>query len=218
MMGLWLGLMCAAGAEVIPLRTPEPALDRRGLLYVQSRPRIWHSCHLIAVVDQHGYVVTTLLKDCPEPLRTESMNTLARWDYYPPNDGGQAKAADVDVVFRFISGVVLTDAAPGDDRPRVRVPPAALPLWPTPPRLKGPIKRATEEAGSAGVSCAMTVSFSGRGVPIDPEILDCPQEAADIALARLSRFGVQLIQAEPGDGTRYLYEVWLPVERRAKEP
>ncbi len=207
----WMLSWAWAGTQ--PYKAPLPILDRAALAHVQTLSATWHSCQLIAVVDQHGYVVTTILEDCPEPLQAETMNTLQRWDFYPPTEGGLARSEDVLVDFRFISGVVVTDPPPGDDRPRVRLPPAAIPLWPLPPRLTGDLKRATRAAGEEGVLCAMTLAIDGRGMPDDLEILSCPEEVAAIAVKRLSRYGVGLLEAEPGDGTRYLYEVWLPASR-----
>ena len=206
-------ILAAAAGTPATVRAPLPEVDRSGLIFLQASPTAWQSCQLIAVVDQHGYVRTTLVEDCPEPLLTQSMDTLARWDFYPPTDGGIAHAQDILVDFRYISGVVVTDPPPGDQRPRVRVPPAAVPQWPVPPKLKGRARKDLKAAGEPGLLCSLTLTFNGRGSPDDIEILDCPEDAAALAVKRLARHGVQLVGAEPGDGSRYLYQVWLPAGR-----
>lgn len=205
----WTTLVALSLAGAQPIKAPLPILDLPGVVFLEASPVRWHTCALIAVVDQHGYVVTTLVESCPAPLRDEAMNTLQRWDFYPPTEGGLARAEAVPVHFRFISGVVVTDPPPRDTRPRVRVPPAAVPLWPVPPKLKGDAKKAALASGEHGELCTMTLAFDARGQPDAVEILSCSDEAAEIALRRLGRYGVKLIQAEPGDGHRYLFEVWM---------
>ncbi len=210
---LLFGMVTAMAGTPATVRAPLPEVDMGGLIYLQAAPTDWHSCQLIAVLDQHGYVRTTMIEDCPGPLLDETMATLARWDFYPPTAGGVAHSADVIIDFRYISGVVVTDPPPGDDRPRVRVPPAALPLWPVPPRLKGVLKQEVKTAGEDGLLCQLSLSFNDRGGPENVEVLSCPPGAVDLALKRLKKYGVQLVEAKPGDGSRYLYEVWLPVGR-----
>ncbi len=216
MIALWLSL---GSAQAMPptVRAPLPEVDVGGLVFLQASPTEWQSCALIAVLDQHGYVRTTMIEDCPDPLLDETMNTLARWDFYPPSDGGVAHAEDVVVEFRYISGIVVTDPPPGDQRPRVRVPPAAVPLWPVPPKLKGELKKQLKAEGEAGLLCQLELAFTPRGAPTEVEILDCPEPAAELAVKKLARHGVQLIEAEPGDGTRYRYEIWMTAGRPPKE-
>lgn len=212
MIALLWGLTAVAGTPGT-VRSPLPEVTLGGVLYLQATPTLWQSCQLIAVVDQHGYVRTTMIEDCPGPLLDETMGTLARWDFYPPTDGGIAHSADVIIDFRYISGVIVTEPPPGDNRPRVRVPPAAVPLWPVPPKLKGSLKKQVQADGEPGLLCRLTLEFTNRGAPAAVELLDCPVGAAEAAVKRLKKHGVQLVGAEPGDGTRYLYEVWLPAGR-----
>ena len=213
MLALWMALSLAwAEPVVLTVRSPLPTLDMSALVHVQARPGVWHTCRVTAVIDHHGTVRTALVAECPDALQSPSLRALERWDFYPPTQGGQAVAVDLVVPFRYISGVVVTDPPPGDERPRVRVPPAAVPRWPSEPTLK---RRARREAeGESGVMCKMSLEFDGRGQPDAVELIDCPDAVADVALRRLGRFGVQLVEGEPGDGQRYLMEVWLATSRR----
>lgn len=205
-----VALLAAASAVVAadavttkPYTSPAPTPDIAAEVFVESRPRELHTCQVTAMVDRFGEIKDVVATECPDSLRSSSVQAVRGWGFHPPVQDDMAVDGVHNATFGFISHTVRTPVPRARGIRLVRMEPMARPDWPSPPRTTRGMKTWMAENWATSVTCVLDMEVSKRGTPDEVQIVDCPEIFGEAALERLDRYGMTPIGAEPGDGTVY---------------
>ena len=198
---IWL-LSTAIAADVLPFSTPLPDPGIEAIVLLGATPGTRHECTVIALVDPYGDVLDAAPEDCRPELSGPSAEAVRSWKFHPPTEDDQAVKARTTVRFVYVSHTVLTDLPLESGDVLVRLPPTAVPRWPTPYR----VSRSSEFVDDR---CVLDLMVSDRDLPEFVRTVDCPAEVEDAVKRRLKRFGLDTIGTQPGDGTVYRLDLAL---------
>lgn len=192
----------AGAADVMAYATPLPDPDIEGLVLLGATPGERHACEVTAIIDPYGDVLDAAPGDCRPELSEASAAAMRTWKFHPPTADGQAVQARYTMRFVYVSHTVLTDLPLQDGDVLVRLPPTAIPRWPTPYR----VPRGSEYADDR---CVLDLRVDDRDLPEFVRTVDCPAEVEDAVKRRLKRFGLDTVGTTPGDGTVYRMDLAL---------
>jgi hypothetical protein len=144
---------------------------------------------------------------CPNALFGPVREALLQWRFHPPTEAGRAVASQQKFTAVFEAFTVLLEQKDNVRYAHVRVPPAAVPLWPHAPDKDESLQALFAMEAIRGGSCVLETGVTRRGEPSDLIIVDCPSEVALSIEKALRRWGMKTVGAELGDGTRYRLEM-----------
>ncbi len=99
-----------------------------------------------------------------------------------------------------------------DEHVWIEVPPTAVPRWDRDLQTTAFVRRYLRDEGLASAVCELTLAVGPRGELEDLIPEDCPPPLLKGITKLGSRWGFDIIDAKPGDGTRYR----LSIEFRAE--
>ncbi|HJN77533.1 MAG TPA: hypothetical protein QGF58_26665 [Myxococcota bacterium] len=201
-----MSTLMALAPLVLPYHrvTPVPDAAAEVLLAADPGP---HDCIVSVLVDPYGSILDAEPIDCPVELRSSAAEAAWRWGFHPPIVEDRATTGRMDLHFVYASQVgVVETISPEVD---VFVAPVAMPGWPREPQLRGMLRDELLATDRSGVRCTLELEVDSRSRPAAIEVIDCPAEAALVVTRSLKRYGLDVVGAEPGDGTRYGMEIWL---------
>ncbi len=204
-----VALALAVEPEVVPFRTPDPVPDIEAIVLLESSPGERYACHVTALVDAYGEVLDAAADECRPELRATAREAVRSWQFHPPQVEERAVEGTFEVEFVFVAGTVLTDLAIEEHQVLVRLPPTAVPRWPTPPRAGRQGRRLLADQGSDELRCVLDFQVDSRGMPTEVRAVDCPEVLERRVVGRLSRFGIDVVGAKPGDGYTYRIDIAL---------
>lgn len=196
--------------DVVPFRTPTASPDIEAIVLLESRPGQQFVCPVSALIDPYGEVLDAAPDErCPRELRATARDTLRAWQFHPPQIEDVAVKGRYEVEFVFVAGTVLSDLGLEPHQVLVRLPPTAVPRWPSPPRAGRDGKALLEAEGVEEIRCVLDLEVDARNMPTEVRAVDCPEALETAVVRRLNRFGLDTIGAAPGDGRTYRIDIAL---------
>lgn len=215
--------------QVTPYETPLPVADAAAQAFLADRPGQVVYCSIMLVVNEYGQLDNAFGVGCPNALRASAISAVQQWRFYPPTLGDRAVTGRQQVEFAFVSHSVDAPTPIADDAMLVRVAPTATPEWPAPPKVGRKARRwmsdppvcegedppegcvKPKDAGPmAGYRCLLDIEVAETGLLQNVLVVDCPGPLHQGVLRKLRRFGFTVQGAQPGDGTVYRFDAWLP--------
>lgn len=207
---LLIALALAMEPDVVPFLTPAPEPDIEALVLLESQPGVRYACPVTALIDRYGEVLDAAADEsCRSELRATARGAVRAWQFHPPQLEERAVEGRYEVEFVFVAGTVLTDLHLEPNQVLVRLPPTAVPLWPTPPRAGRQGRKLLEAEGVEQMRCVLDLQVDERGMPAEVRNVDCPEQLELQVTRRLARFGMSVVGAQPGDGRTYRIDILL---------
>jgi hypothetical protein len=195
--------------EVSPYDTPAPIPDVDALVFLEGRPGELFSCMAGAFVDEFGQVKEVFTRGCPIAFRNTALDTMRRWRFNVPTMAGRATTGRYEVELIFVGSSVMGQTPIPAGAVLVRAEPMAIPLWPSPPKLRAKSRAWLDDQGLDGYRCKIRLQVDDMGAPQHINVVDCPGPLHVDVLRRAQRYGFDVIGATRGDGTVYTLDLWL---------
>mgnify|MGYP001205604188 CR=1 FL=1 len=144
---------------------------------------------------------------CPDSLFRPVREAVSQWRFFPATEADRAYPATQKLTAVFESGTVVLETETTSRYAHIRVPPAAIPLWPKSPQKDSRLRELFAFEALRGGSCVLFMEVSRKGQPENLVIEDCPNEVAHQIEKSLRRWGMNVVGAELGDGNLYRLEM-----------
>lgn len=190
-------------AEMFAYDIVPPEVDMAMQIEVEAAAGERVVCDVEALVDAYGQLLDAWATDCPEALRSASVDAVRQWSFHPPTVDNKAVRGSMTARFVFVSHSVVVEPWLAPNEFLVRVSPTATPRWPTPPTLGRSGRVRLREEGMPHLTCTLTLEVDKKGLPTAIEPGACDDDTLARVARRLFRYGLETHGADPGDGTRY---------------